>query len=479
MALIKALMSISSQHTFEQAMGGKDITTDAMQNAIVDWFDLYFGKVDEGEDPGQRIPCVVVDGLYKAAFGEYKAEFANINGKTERLAKTMQMFDKIRATAFQFALIGGEGFIKPIPMPRKGIFHFSFINRMNFIVLAQDEAGNATSIGMWEQTQVDKVTYTLLEKRMVGEDGRLTISSKLFESVNPSVLGSEVPLETLGKYAEMLPEFTLPLPVDGLGLIPIKTPMVNCVDGSSSHVSVYAAAARKIRTCYRLEQRTEDEYELTQPHLIASADIQRRDKDGNVKSIPKYITPILEESAAGAGPTIYNPKPNQEQLEARANQNMRDIENIIGLRRGILSHVETDDKTAAAVYTSSARYAMTIIDFQGMWADTYQEAIRVCDLLGQMYLGWEASPIPEDAVTVSWGNGVLYDEAAEFERMYRLAFNGWLKPEYLIAWCEIHNIEQAKIEEIRKEFMPDMGELEEDEQKDEEAARRESLPHKK
>lgn len=449
---------MNTAKTFEDAFQAGDITSPEMLSAISDWFSLYFEDVpDKTQDPSQRVPYIVVDGLDKAAFGEYtySVDEATPNGNAAKAA--LKNLEKIRARAFQQTLIGGEGFIKPII--KRGNFAFSYINRLSYIVLGRDDEGDITSIGTShvtpKSTPKGTMYYTLLERRTVDANGYLTVESKLFESNERNVPGRFVELNTLPEYESLQPSFTYPVPFDGLGLVPIKTPMSNCVDGSHDGVSVYAAAAQKIRTQYGHERRTEDEYELTDPHLVASIDLQRRDARGKMVDIPKYITPILDESSDEAGLTIWNPKPNQEELEARANQNMRDIENIIGLRRGVLSHVETDDRTATAVQTSSGRYALTIDHFQKMWADVVPEVIRVCGLLAAAYKlkGWNGSELPD--VALDFGNGVLYDEETEFNRLNLLTAQGRLRDEYVLGWLfSMPTDSEEDLAAIREKYMP-------------------------
>lgn len=469
MALLTALTKLNTVQSFEDAFKATDITSQRMQTSIAEWFNLYFDTDGDCDtDPSQRIPYVVVDGLHKAVFGEYGYSIDETTDKGKKMATALQGLDKIRPEAFQQTLIGGEGFLKPII--RRDNFRFSYINRMNFVVLGRDIEGNITSVGTSQVTAVGKYFYTLLEKRTVDDDGYVTIESKLFKSDAEKDIGVKTPLTDLPQYADIPPIFTLPLPLDNLGLIPIKTPMANSVDGSKDGVGVYGAAAKKIQTQYGHEQRTEDEYELTSPSVLMSDDLfpnalpssdfnddpfmNRRKR----VAIPKYVKPVIDGDSDSTGLTLYNPTPNQVPLESRANQNMRDIENIIGLRRGILSSVENEDKTATEVITSSGRYALTIHDFQVMWSTAVQETVRTCNILGQMYLGWDTTEPPP--AEIAWGNGVLYDEQQDYERLRALVADGHLKAEYLLKWMELKSMPPEEMATIRRDFMPGLADVE-------------------
>ena len=99
---------------------------------------------------------------------------------------------------------------------------------------------------------------------------------------------------------------------------------------------------------------------------------------------------------------------------------------------------------------------MTIIDFQRMWEDAVREALRVCGVLGRLYRVSGAHEVAEDAVAVSWGNGVLYDEEKVRQRMLSEVQAGLLQPERYLGYvygmpCET----VAQRARIRKDLMPE------------------------
>ncbi len=473
MAFAAALAKMGKNITqsFEQEFKQPDITTAEMQKQILLWFQLYFESEGKDRDDAQRIPYIVVDGIKKAVFGEYELGVDEGTDKGKKMAAVLAGLEKVRNKAYQQALIGGFCFIKPVP--KRDGFVFTVINRMNMAVLGRDIEGNINDLGTAQRLTRGKHHYTLLERRRVDENGYLFIENKLFCSGTRGELGRPAALDSLPEFAALPPEAVLEKPMEGLGLIPLKTPMENCVDGSEDAVAVYAAAVRKILTQYKHERRTEDEYELTAPHALVSSDVLppppplEEQNDAFLRrqagvELPKYIVPVLEGDPESIGIEVYNPTPNQEPLEARANQNMRDIENILGLRRGLLSHVETDDKTAAAVLTTSGRYSLTVKDFQLMWADAVRETVRVCDLLGQMYLDWDGSAPPE--AEIGWGNGVLYDEDADYARMKELVALGYLRAEYMLRWMDIKPMDETEAAALRACFMPQAEDVTADEE---------------
>ncbi len=452
MALVAALKRINNTYGLEDAFGAKDITSEAMRKAILTWYGLYYDfDGDDKFDPAQRVPYIIVDGLHKAAFGEYEVT-AGAKEDANTLTAMLATFGRVTASAFQQAAIGGEVLIKPL-IKREGV-GFTVIGRGNMIVLGRDAEGDITDVVTGaltvKGTKHAPSYYWLVERRTLEADGTCTVQNKLYQSESKDSIGRSVPMSSLPEYAGLPSSFTFPEAMGGLGLIPVRIPAVNCVDGSPDGVSVYAAATQEIIKLYSHEVRAQDEYDLTAPHLVASRDIQQRGIDGRLLEIPKYITPFLDDDPKDAGLTAWNPKPNQAELEARDDQIKRAIENIIGLRRGFLSKSDVQEFTATEIVSTTTKMAHLIKDLQSMWDGVVQDTVRVCGVLAHMY----GLPWVDSEVTTSWGDGILYDEEKEFNRLSVAVARGEIMPEYLIDWMGIKPLDPGRIAEIRKQFMP-------------------------
>ena len=72
-------------------------------------------------------------------------------------------------------------------------------------------------------------------------------------------MGRCVPLATLPACAELVPQLALP-GVQGVGLAVLKTPLMNCVDGSTDAVSIYAPAAGLLHALARCEEQLNAEF---------------------------------------------------------------------------------------------------------------------------------------------------------------------------------------------------------------------------
>lgn len=367
MSIINAIFN-NSVDSYRDAFKANDITSDWMKQAISDWFDLYFVKTPtEKEDPCQQIPHTIVRKLTKTAFAEYEAD-----GESEFVKAVLQALDAKKQDAMQMALIGGESFLKPIPT--KNGFRFAVVNRANILVFGRDAEGNMTDIGTAEKSAYDKHYYTLLERRTVDENGYLTIRYSLYRSYTQGALGENVSLQTLPQYADLPDVYTFPMPVGSIGMESLKTPIANCVDGGPDAVSVYAAATGLIHNINRNEAQINGEFERGESRIMVSADMLKTQKDGT-KKLDDNVFVGLDDDQETVGVTIFSPALREQSFLARKQEYLRNVENVIGLKRGLLSEVEAADRTATEITSSEGEYNLTIIDFQQMWETTARKAV--------------------------------------------------------------------------------------------------------
>lgn len=443
-------MNIRSTSDLSYAFQASDITSQLMKSAIEDWHDMYYQKVPtEKEDPCQQIPYTIVRKLTKTAFSEYKAS------SEDKFAQgVLDALNRKKNDAMQAALIGGECKLKPI-LAKEG-FRFSVVNRSNILVFAKDADGNMTDIGTTERTVSDKHYYTLLERRTMDANGYLTIRNCLYRSASEGHLGQQVPLQTLPQYAQLADNYTFPTPVMSIGLAAMKTPVANCVDGSSDSVSVYAAAAGLIHNINRNEAQLNGEFQRGESRIIVSNDMLKKDKHGN-RSLEDHIFVGLDEDQETVGVNIFSPVLREQSFLARKQEYLRNVESVIGLKRGLLSEVEAAERTAKEITSSEGDYNLTIIEFQQAWEDAAREAVKLCGILGKMYKIPGAHEVADDAITFDWGNGVLYDEEATWADMKDQVAKGLLKPEIAVGWRYGMPYDTPEdLRKIREKYMPEV-----------------------
>lgn len=445
--------ALHNAYSYEDAFHAKDCTSQQMRSAIREWFRLYYQReATEESDPCQQIAYTIVNKLTKTAFGEYSAAC-----KDGFVQKTVDAVNVCRKRAMQMALIGGEAWLKPVPVGDG--FAVSVVSRDNTMVFGRDGLGRPVDIGTLEYTTEGSSYYTLLERRTVDAHGYLTIRNQLYCSEMQDILGRPVPLKTLARYNGLPEEYTYPEPMRSLGMAWLKTPLENCVDGSRDGVSIYAPAVGLIHNIDRNEALLNGEFERGQSRIIASADLLRKGRDGRRRLTDKLFVGIDDDPEA-VGLTIFSPELREASFLVRKQEYLRSAENIIGLKRGLLSEVEAAERTATEVTSSAGDYNLTIIDFQQMWEAAVREAVKICGVLGRLYHVPEAHDVPEDAVAIDWGNGILYDEDKTWLEYMGMVSAGMLKPEIALGWrFGMPTETAADLAKIREKYMPEAQQL--------------------
>jgi len=428
-----------SIYSYEEAFGAWDRTSRPMRRAIKEWFDLYYRQTaDEHYDPSQRIACAVVSKLVRSVFGEYTLTAADpfVRGVGESL-------ETVKKDAMQLALVGGECYLKPCPTGTG--FSFTLIPRNNVLIFARGADGMPTDLGTLEHSVHGSFYYTLLERRRVDDQGRLQVENRLFRSRNGQSLGEQVALRTHPDYRQLPEKFCYDAPL-GLGLVRLKTPLLNCVDGSPDGVSVYAPAVGLIRAIDRNESQLNGEFERGESRIIVSRDMLDR---GQLKD---KLFVGLDDDPEHVGLTVFAPVLREQSFLARKQEYLRNVESLIGLKRGMLSDANLDQRTATEIASSAGEYSLTVMDFQQMWQKAVAECIALCALLGQLFgLGSAA----ELSFAIDWGNGVLYDEDKTWEQYVQMVDKGLLVPEIALGWrfnMPADTAEQRKA--IREKLMP-------------------------
>ena len=423
---------------YENAFGAVDRTSRAMRRAIGDWARLYYGDgAEEGTDPSQRVAYTVVNKLCKSIFGEYQAA-----AEGDFLKGVVKALDERRKEAMQLAMVGGECYIKPCPQGAG--FAFSLIPRENVLIFGRDSNGVPTDMGTVACSFHEGFHYTLLERRKM-ENGSLVIQYQLYRSRTPEALGQKVSLWAVPEYRALRPESRYDL--DNLGLVRLKMPMLNCIDGSREPVAVFAAAAGLIRSIDRNEAQLSGEFDRGQSRIIVSGDMLR---DGQLQD---NVFVGLDEDPEMVGITAFAPALREQSYLARKQEYLRNVESIVGLKRGMLSDANTEDRTATEIATSAGDYNVTVIDLQGAWEQAVMETAALCLRLGQLY-GMAAEP---GRVSIDWGNGVLYDEDKTWNDYKEMVAAGLLKPEIALGW-RFHmdaGSEEARAV-IREKLMPEV-----------------------
>ncbi len=104
---------------------------------------------------------------------------------------------------------------------------------------------------------------------------------------------------------ELVPQLVLP-GVQGVGLAVLKTPLMNCVDGSTDAVSIYAPAAGLLHALARCEEQLNTEFANGASRVFASEDLLRPDAQGR-RALRDDLFVGLPDDPANVGVTVYSP----------------------------------------------------------------------------------------------------------------------------------------------------------------------------
>ena len=427
-----------SIYNYEQAFGAWDRTSTSMRKAIQRWFAMYYDSAaDKTTDTCQRIPYTVVNKLVKAVFGEYQASASTPLGQA-----VLRSLNEQKRLTLQLALVGGSCYIKPCPTD-KG-FSFTLIPRNQILIFGRDGNGNPADVGLVERRVEGAYYYTLLERRSVDADGFLTISNRLYRSRDGQSLGVEIPLKNVPVYAHLAECYCFQKPVGSVGLAEVKLPILNCVDGSYDGVSVYAAAEGLIGNINRNEAQMNGEFSRGESRIIASKDLL----DGE-NGLQDHLFVGLDEDPERVGLTIFSPQLREQSYLARKQEYLRNVESLIGLKRGMLSDSNELDRTATEITASTAEFSLTVLEFQVMWQQALEKVMALCEIFAELY-GFSAWDVGE--VTVDWGNGTLYDQEKIWTDYMEMVDKGILKPEVALAWR--FGLAGESEQAIREKLMP-------------------------
>lgn len=357
------------------AFGAQECSSPAMQRAVDKWFSLYYGG------GLLRLPYTIVRKLVRGVFAEYSLS----GGFGAEILRGLP-----HARALEYALIGGESYLAP--QQTGGAWQWRVIPRSSILVFGRGCDGEPTDVGLTETFSEGRFCFTLLERRRVDRQGVLTVTNRLFRSASRGELGREVSLRACDRYAALPERYVYPQPIGSVGLVRLAMPMANTVDGSGEGVSVYAPAVELMEALEENEQQLRREFRNGASRLVVSRDMLR---DGQLRD---DLFVGLDESPESVGITVFSPELREGSYLARQQAYLRSLENLIGLKRGLLSQVEAVDRTATEVTSSEGEYMTTLLDLQ----KTFQQAAFACVALVERLAGRAAGD-----VQIHWGDGVV------------------------------------------------------------------------
>lgn len=445
MSMITALRNVNKT-SLASAFGVQNCTTAAMQERLTKCYDRYFRKTPkQNADECLNLPYLIVNKLTQAMFAD-----AKINGKSDLSEKYAEIIQDKATEIMNNVLVGGATILKPYW--ENNTIKILCIPRENYIPCARDYDGNLSEVILTDTTTIGNKYYTLAEKRKQTNNG-CNIQYKLFCSEILGNIGKEISLSVL--YPNLKREMTLS--IQGLGLKEIKSPFTNDVDFSGDGVPVFEPALELIDAINENEAELRSEFKLGQSRIIVADDMFRRTAAGNLELTDKIFTAV-EGDTEDVGITIFSPQFREQSYLARKNAYLRGIEDIIGLQRGLLSDVQTQEKTATEIGQSAATYNLTLIGLQSSFERDIKQFFDVYIDFCILYHCLKAKNA-DDFLVFDWGDGILYDRTKNFNELLNLVAAGIIKPEILIGWYFGIDISHPVGMQQAKDYMPSMQQL--------------------
>ena len=124
---------------------------------------------------------------------------------------------------------------------------------------------------------------------------------------------------------------------------------------------------------------------------------------------------------------------------------------MVGMRRGMLSDANMEERTATEITSSAGDFNLSVMEFQGMWEEAKRRVLQLCGKLAALY----QLHYPEDMqVSVDWGNSTLYDEDKIWEEYRQMVSMGLIAPEVALGWrFNLPSTTEEERQFIRERYM--------------------------
>lgn len=362
-----------SSSDIEKALGVKLPTAPDMSVHISLWSRMLSGDAPWCDDAvrSMRLESGIVRELSNITVSEMTSSVS-----VPVLDTLYQTAIKKLAQRIQAGLATGAMCIKPLPDG-----NVQYIPQSAFTPVRFDAAGRLVSVVFPETIRDGNDYYNRLEWHDLTPAG-LTIINRAYLSHSADTLGREIALNTRAEWANILPEVHyagVTRPVYGYYVNPIE----NTIDGSFAGVSVYAAAAEKIKQTDVQFGRLDWEFESGERavHVDDMALKALKDKDGKVHHDVARLNKRLYRGLnvmPGADKElfeVFSPEFRDASLINGLEEYKREIEFIVGLAYGDISNPVSVEKTATEVIAAKKRKYDTVTAIQSNLRDCLDDLV--------------------------------------------------------------------------------------------------------
>lgn len=345
---------------------------------------------------------------------------------------------------------------------------FDFIQADRFFPLSFDANGKVIEAA-FIQTKADKakervyirLEYHKLERRTV------TVQNLAFESTDMGLansnsiksatnLGKQIKLTDVPEWASLQP-ITVIEGVDRLLFAYFRMPEANTVDPYSPlGVSGYSRVIQLIKDADMQYSRLLWEYEAGEMAIDVDRDALKfmtDPKGEGYTRLPEKQERLFRKVDLNTEDTyeVFAPTLRDASLVNGLNTILMRIEDSIGLSRGTISDVNTQEaKTATELKILKQRSFATNADIQTALQDALTDVVYVMDVYCTLY---EVTPPGEYEVSFEWDDSILVDSESELSKRITLMQNGLTSKLETRMWYfgETENQARAAMMQIEEE----------------------------
>lgn len=435
---------LSLANDISKTFGVEVLLPQKIRGLIDQWRRVYIGEPPWRDDTIRplNLGVSIASELARLVTLEMKSQFGAEN-------EIMQRFMSGLKPIVEYSCALGSALFAPFTA-QNGEIYISATPANQIYPIAFDENGRLTAVVIERTQEANSKFYTMLEYRHFDSDiGTETIEYKLFQSVAPGYLGTEVDVKNNGLWplidndTYVIGGLTAPL------FVYFRMPFAFPFDPNSPiGVSCY-------NSCLSLMEDAEKQYsrylwEFEAGEFAINVDASALDtvpgRNFGVAPLNRRIYRAVEIKDLFQE---WNPNLRDNSIFSGLNNILRQIEFRCGLSYGTLSDANIQEKTATEIVASKQRSYATISGIQASLETALREMSRVvCELLST----------PQIEPVFTWDDSVIVDTLQEKNIFMQEISAGIRAPwEYRVHFLG-ETEEQAKkaIAEIVDNFVPEL-----------------------
>ena len=454
--LRKVLRKLLPNNSIEKILQVQICESGIMQNAIELWHEMYKNnppwKGGENNVIPLNLPAAISEEFARLILTEFELEVTGspmADFINEQLADQLGDLSKFVELYCEGGGIAVKPFVTDVDQSgRPTAIELDFVKTVDFYPCAFNGKGDVTAAVFVEEKKIGDFLYTRLEYHELS--GMIyTITNKAFKSEEIFQYNDDgsyqirdrfqkaVPLAEVDEWAGLSEEPVVIENIERPLFVYIKVPKANNIDTDSPlGVSVFSRAAEIIQQADEQYGRVLWEYKATEAGILADGGLFESDKKGR-PIIPtgqdrQFRTFDFDNVKDGKGLLEpYSPPIRYEAQFQGLNKHLMKIEFLVGLAYGTLSEPTEIEKTAYEIRTSKQRSYHTVTAMQKAWQTGFENLVYAMKVMALLY-GMASDG--ETETNCKWGDGVLEDTEAEYQRRWSMVCAGRLKPEVFLAW---------------------------------------------